>query len=244
MVLAYNITVVNTPLTVNVVQEGSAERPSELSVRSAPPARMYRLVQPVYRPYLDPIVEETLRQIREIQNEDMRESLERIKRRRDPPEPVSPEVIKTKIEASYIIHQNEALNTAFMMSMMNLMNIGKVSEHLEVEEIKEAFLKPFRDMRLEKERIREKEWRDTLDAVGELLLVSMPDTGPSDDFMQRYRAAVSKKEDPDREANVDLGILKADYRKRKDFELEILEYQNKQIIENIYKDINRMCENG
>jgi hypothetical protein len=218
----------------DVVQEGSAERPSALSVRSAPPASEYILVQPEYRPLLDPIVEEAFRQIREIQDDELRASLNRTKRRRDPPRPVSPDVIRARIEAFTIMKQIEARNAALMF-MMNLVIADRASERLVLEEIKDAFTKPFKEMALKKESANE-EGKDTIEAVCTLLKVLIPDPKPSDDFMRRYKAAVEKKEERDRKAWVDFGMLVAGNRKRKNFELEIIEHQGRQLIENFYKD--------
>ncbi|GAI56993.1 unnamed protein product [marine sediment metagenome] len=139
------------------------------------------------------------------------------------------------------MQQNEAWNAALMMGMMNLMNAGRVPERLDVEEIKEAFTRHFREMELKKERASE-EWKDTIDAVGTLLKGLMPNAGPSDDFMRKYEAAVQKKEERDREAWVGFGMLVAENRKRKNFELVMIEHQGRQIIENFYKDINRILE--
>jgi len=228
-----------TSPTIDVVQKGSAERPSELSVRSAPPAGVYRLVQPEYRPPLDPMVEEALRQIREIQDEDLRDSLEWRKRRRDPPKPVSPDVTKARAEVLNLMQQIEAWNAFQMMFWMNVSQAGRVAKPIDVEELKEIFTRPFEEMRLKNER-QAKEYDETFAAVGEMLKDCVPQIGPPDDWMQRYEAAVQRKEEREREAWVNVGKFVADNPKRRNFELEMIEYQNRQIIENFYKDINRM----
>ena len=225
--------------TRDVVQEGSAERPSELSMRSAPPANVYRQMQPEYRPPLNPIIEEALRQIRETQDEELKASLERSKRKRGPRKPMSLGEIKARAEALTIMQQINARNATKVKLVWDLMNQGTGSERLDIEEIKKEFTKHHNEMEIQNERARE-ERKDTIDTGVKLLRNLMPNKGPSDDFIRKSEIAAKKKEKDDREAWVDLFNLVTENREQNNIDLEMIGYRGKKIWEEFYKTINQM----
>ena len=221
-----------------VAQEKSAQRSSALSARSAPPAGGYSLVQPEYRSPLDPVIEEALRQIQEIQNENLRDSLEWRKRRRDPPKPDSPDVIKAKMEAFNIMQHIEARNASQTMYWINMSKVGRAPERIGIEEIADLFIRPVEEMQMKNEG-HDKEQRETFTAVGKLFTDCIPRTGPTDDFIQRFEAAIQKKEKSEREAFYGIEKILSESLKYKNFEIQLMENQTKNIWDNFWETTSR-----
>ena len=220
-----------------VAQEKSAERTSALSVRSAPPAGGYSLVQYEYRPPLDPLIGQALRQIQESYEDEMRATLDRMKQRRHPPKPVSLKEIMAKVQVFNIMQQNEARNASQAMYWIYMLQAGRAPEPLDVEEIRDLFIKPFDDMGL-KNGSPDREQREMIAAVGKLLADNIPQSGPTDDFIQRFEAATKKKEKREREALIGIAKIIAERNKYKNIELQILENQTKNIWDNFWKTMN------
>ena len=199
--------------TRGVAQERSAERLSGLSVRSAPPANVYALVQPVYQPPINPMLEEVLQQIRETQEEEMRYSLERTRRRRAPPKPISLDELRVRAEANNIMWQIEARNAAQMMLMMDMFRASNTSKPVDIEKIEELFTEQFEEIRLRNETERD-EQKEALTAVGKLFIDLMPTAGPDITFMRQYKAALTRKRDNEREAMIGLAEILVERRAR------------------------------
>jgi len=222
---------------IGVVQTKSAERPSALIVRSALPAYTYRMVQPVYQPPVNPMIEEAHKLLKETQEEEMRASLDRMKRRRAPQRPISLDELQAKAEAYNILWQIEARSVAQMMMTTNMFHASRPSERIDIEEMEESFSRPFEEMRLKKEREREG-WKETIKSIGQLFKDCIPNTGPSDYFLQKYEAAVRERHKSDRETLIDLAKLMGENRRRKNIDLELMERRTSKMMENFWKNVD------
>lgn len=165
----------------------------------------------------------------------MRDSLNRMKRRQTPSKKMNLEEITAIAEAHNIIRKIESQNAAQTMFMMNLMQSAR-AKPLDIEETKELFTKPFKELTSKAARNENTGWSETIEAIGQLLQNSVPDIGPTDDIIQALRAADDKRRKNDREALISLAELYMENRRRKNPHLEMMEYQNKQMLDNIWKN--------
>lgn len=222
---------------VGVVQGRSAERPSALSLRSAPPAYTHRRVQPVYQPTMSPMLKEAYQLFRETQEEEMRDILNQMKERRAPPRPLSPVQLNAMADMNRIGQQIKLQNAVQMVFMRDMLQSGRNSEPIDIEEMKNAFTKPFEEMKSQEET-RAREWKAAIRALGQLYEALIPNTGSYEVF-QKLQAAIPEKRKRDRHARMELVKIMAENRKRKNIDLEILEHQNRILRENIWKNLNR-----
>jgi len=207
------------------------DRSAALSARSVPPAYVYRLAQPVYQPPPNPILEEASQLFQETIREGMRDSLNRARARA---QPMTIEEITAIAEAYNIKHQIESQNTARMMFMMNLMQSAHAKPP-DMEETKELFTKPFKEL-TKAARSEYTVWSKTIKAIGQQLQNCVPDIGPTDDIIKELMAANDKRRKNDQEALISIAELYMENRRRKNFDLEMMKYQNKKIFDNIWKN--------
>jgi hypothetical protein len=212
-------------MPVPMARKRSAERSSVLSMRSAPPANL-KPYQPVYQPPMNPLLDEAYRQIRESHLEEMRASIDRGNQRRQPPNPI--EVIMGQVEAFKARQYVETRNTAQMMSTIFMMNAARAPEHVDVEEIKDTFTKPFEEMRSEKER-QLKETGKTISAIHDLLWKCIPQTESPYDFIHSLEAANNDNRRRERQDIIDGVKMIAEKRKTKNNDLLFLDDQTKRL---------------
>lgn len=109
-----------------VAQEESAERPSALSIRSAPLGPVYRIEEPAYRPPMNPLITGAQSMIKEILEDQARARLDESKRRRDPLKPMSVPEIMAEAQFFNIVQRNQARIAFQMMFCMDTLNPGTV----------------------------------------------------------------------------------------------------------------------
>ncbi len=210
-----------------MARERSAERSSVLSMRSAPPANL-KPYQPVYQSPMTPLLEETVRQIRESHLEEMRASIDRGKQRRQPPKPISLDAMKARAEIFSIMQQLQAGNTFRMLSWIGMSQTGRIVQPPDVAEIKDAFTKPLAEMRSEKEWQLEED-RATFAAMGEILKSCVPQAGPPDDFIHSLEAANNDNRRRERQ-DIIYGVkILNEKRKNENIDLLFLDDQTKKL---------------
>jgi len=82
-------------------------------------------------------------------------------------------------------------------------------------------------------------WKETFQAIGQVINNLTPSTGFSEDSLKRFISDIQEKREKDREDTIKLAKLVAKNRNRKSIDLELIEHQNRQIMENFWKYINR-----
>ena len=130
------------------------------------------------------MLEEAHRLLRETVEDDMRATLNRMRRRLAPQKPLTLEQLKAMADAFYIRQQIKAQDAAQMLFMINMLQPPKISKQIDKEELKDLFTKPFKDMMSqEAARVADTGWEETFQAIGQLLKNCIPNTGPSNDFL-------------------------------------------------------------
>jgi hypothetical protein len=184
----------DTPHIEGIVQGETAERPSALSQRSAPPTPNNWFIQPV-----EPPMSQTLKKAYQLFDEtiqqELMERLEQRKRSLSPPRTPIPQELKVKLEAYNMMMQLEARNAFWMMHMMNVFQPKRRNVPLEV---KEAF-------KISQEEITRRQTQktnsklETIEAIGRFYEGLLPKSYFLDEISQELKEVISEVQKRERE---------------------------------------------
>jgi len=227
--------------TRGVAREGSAERPSALSMRSAPPVHTYRFVQPTYQRPANPYLEEMSQRLIKALDEEMNESLERMKKRWEPPKPMTPNQFKVQLEVARISHYMQLRRNAQVWFLMNIQQSGSNSKPIDVDELKEQLGKPFEELRSKAEAYDDDaKTVKAFEVISQLFKDGIPKMPPVDALLREREAAARERRKSDREAMKELAKIMAENRRRRNMPLELFEREHRKMMDGFYENLERM----
>ena len=221
---------------IGVEQNRNAEHFRGLSARSAPPAYTYQLIQLLTISPENPLMEEMRRRIKELQEEEIRHSLDRIRQRETVTERMSFQEFLAKAEVFHMMQQLEARNAAQMMLFMNPFRKSNTSLRIDIEKTKDLFTRPIEEIK--KDMNKKLKDEKLLTAIGDFFKILQPYPWLNSDVMREHEEMLIRKRDAEYRAIIDLAKIIAEKRERKNIEIQILEDQNRRIMEDFQKYIH------
>jgi hypothetical protein len=223
-----------------VAQEGSAERPSALSMSSAPPAHTYWIVQPAYQRAVNPYLDKMSWLLIDAQEEEMKESLDRMKSRREPLRPMTPHEFKVQLEVAGIRHDIERMNIAQALHIWNMMQSERDSKPFDVKIFWERLSKSIEARSKTVAYDANVSMEKAFEVIGRLSEGSITKTQPADDLLRECESAAKEKRESDWEVMKELAKIMAENRRRRNMPLELLEREQRKMFADFYENLGRI----
>jgi len=228
--------------TMGLAQDGGAERPSALSMRSAPPVHTYRIIQPTYHPPVNPYLEKMSQLLMERLEKKMADSMEQFIRRQEPLRQKTPQELKAQLEMTSITQKMEWQRIAHLWFIINMLQSGSNSKRIDMDELLELLSKPLEELRKIKGYDANAWIKNALEVIGRFIQDSIPKRPPSDVLLRAFKETEREERESQKEAIIELAKIMAEDRRRKNRPLELFKREHRKILNGFYKNLNGISE--